>query len=552
MTKSTPFLLLVATLTLVLAALVAFWIALMPQRILHQIAERFRTEQNLVLEARNPKLRFDGGLVLQLESVTLTDGRDNTTALTARDMSMNAGWSALFGGVVMADTVTLNAPVLNIDVAAKSNWHSLPARTVIIREGVIKLRDATRNAVVALSDVNGRLTTDEGIKLDISFLQGGVITSLAAEADSMARLIDTGSPVDISLSAKDRILSFSGRARFNAGLALDGQLTAEGGDTGQMLDWLDMPLRSLDGAGALSLGAGVSTSGLSATLNNVTGKIDVQDFKGQANIQAGPDRMKLTADLTMATLDFLPRKSLLAQGWSEKPFVMADLIALDADIKLKVDQLVLRGHDQGTADVALTTTGGQLLLNATLPAAKLFLAVKPKNQMLQVDAVVDAKSVEAKTFLGGLLGFDRFSGPINVELKTTAEGASPAALVSTLKGNISIAAKKAALKGVDLPEILSTPRQGWQASDNATSTGLDFSVEAKIFEGVATLGKAEFAAAGTTVKAKGEVDLLRQAFDISLLPKGNVQAIRGSWASPLFAANASVAPAGRPAAVPAN
>jgi hypothetical protein len=140
MTKSTPLLLLVATITLVLAALIAFWIALMPQRILYQIAERFRSEQGSVLEARNPRLRFDGGLLLQLESVTLTDGSNNTAALTARDMSMNVGVSALFGSAAMVDTVTLNAPVLNIDVAAKSYWQVLPAHTVIVREGVIKLR----------------------------------------------------------------------------------------------------------------------------------------------------------------------------------------------------------------------------------------------------------------------------------------------------------------------------------------------------------------------------------------------------------------------------
>ena len=550
MTKSPPLILLVATITLVLAVLIAFWIALMPQRILHHIAERFRSEQGSVLEARNPRLRFDGGLVLQLESVTLTDGSDNTTALTARDMSMNVGVSALFGGAAMADSVTLNAPVLNIDVAAKSNWQNLPARTVIVREGVIKLRDATRKAVVALSDVNGRFSTGEGVKLDISFLQNGVITSLVADADSMARLVDTGSPVDISISAKDRILSFSGRAVFNSGLALDGQMTAEAGDTGTMLEWLGMPLQALKSTGPISITAGVSTAGLSATLNNMTGRFAEQDLKGQMNIQAGPDRMKLTADLTMAALKVLPQASLLTTPWSEKPFNVADLSALDADVKIKADQLSLRRVDQGPADIALTTTNGTMLLDVTLPAVKMFLSAKPKNQTVQVDAAVDAKSIDAKIFLGGLLGFDRMSGPLDVTIKTSAEGASTAGLVSTLEGNISITAKKAAISGVDLATVLNFPREGWQASQ--TSAGIDLSVEAKLDEGIVTLDKAEITASGTKVKLKGEIDLLRQAFNISLLPKGKVQAIKGTWALPLFAAEPGVPPPMRPATVPAN
>ncbi len=522
----------------------------MPQRILHQIAERFRSEQGSVLEARNPRLRFDGGFVLQLESVTLTDGSDNTAALIARDMSMNVGVAALFGGAAIADTVTLNAPVLNIDVTAKSNWQSLPAHTVIVREGVIKLRDATRKSVVALSDVNGRLTTGEGVKIDISFLQDGAITSLVADADSMARLVDTGSPVDISVSAKGRILSFSGRAVFNSGLALDGQLTAEGSDTGTMIEWLGMPLQSLKTSGPISISAGVSTTGLSATFNNVAGKFAGQDIKGQMNIQAGPDRMKLTADLTMAALNVLPEMSLLTTPWREKPFNFADLNALDADVKIEADQLLLRGVNQGPSDVALTTTNGTMLLDITLPAAKMFLAIKSEHQTVQVDAAVDAKSVEAKMFLGGLLGFDRMSGLLDVTLKTSAQGASPAGLVSTLKGNINMTSKKATISGIDLATALNSPHQGWQASD--TSAAIDLAVEAKLDEGVATFSKADITASGTTAKLKGEVDLLRQAFNISLAPKGKVQAIKGTWVSPLFAADAGIAPPMRPATVPAN
>jgi AsmA protein len=552
MTKSHPLQLLVVTLCMLLAALIAFWFALTPQRMLGQLKERMLREQELTLEAKNPRLRFDGNLILLLDSVTLTEGNDNAAALTARDMTLDVGVLSLFGGTVAAQTVTLNAPIMSIDIAANAKKLPLPARVIVIREGVVKLRDVPHRAVVALSDVNGRIAIDNSIKLDMSFMQNGSITTLVAEAESGGRLLAEGSPVDISLSAKDQIMSFSGRARYSSGLDLDGQVMLDGGDAAKVFTWIGMPLRMFESTGPVAMTAGVSTDGLSARLNALDAKIGAQNLKGQANIQAGPDRIKLSADLAMAGLNLLPRSSLLAYPWSEKPFDIADLSAVDADVKLKAEHLSLRGLDQGPADVVLASKDGKTNLDVTLATAKLHAAVVPQNNRIQLDATVDAKSTDAKTFVGGLLGFDRMAGRVDLSVNVSAEGASPAAVVSTLKGSINFVAKKLTLNSVDLTSLIATPHEGWQSGDTVRTENFDMAFEAQIDDGIAVLKKADFTIPGITLKAKGEIDLLRQAFGLSFAPKGKVQSLKGTWVLPLFAADAGTAPALRPVATPAN
>ncbi len=551
MIRSSPFLLLAATIVLLCVALAAFWITLMPQRMLAQFADHMQREQGLTLEARHPNLRFDGGWVLHLEAVTLADA-NSKTSLSARDMSMDIGVAAFFGGGVAADTLTLTAPVLVIDISAQAKPLALPARHILFREGTVKLRDGVHKGGLAFSDVNGSISLDGAAKLEVSFLQNGSLTTLVAEADSADRLRADGSPADILMSAEDKIISFSGRARFNAGLTLDGQMTLDARDSAQTLAWIGMPLKLFEPAGRVTVTSGVSTDGLSATFNGLSAKFATTEVKGLANLQAGTDRAKLTGDLTMASLAVLPQGNVLAQPWSEVPLPIADLTTLDTDLKLKAEHLILRGYDLGVADVTMVIDNGRGVVGLSTGSSKLDFAVTLQGGKITCDAVIEAKSADIKTLLGGLLGFDRFSGLADVKMNATATGASPAALVSNLKGSLSITAKKASLAGVESSTLFSAPHEGWQSSEVLKTQNMDLNFMAQIDDGILTLSQADVAFPGSSLKAKGEIDLLRQAFSLVLTPKGKVQALKGTWTLPLFAADAGVAPVLRPVSVPAN
>jgi hypothetical protein len=178
------------------------------------------------------------------------------------------------------------------------------------------------------------------------------------------------------------------------------------------------------------------------------------------------------------------------------------------------------------------------------------LSVKtlPVRTAFSADIDLQSKAADAKLLLGGLWGFDFASGAIDLSLLASASGNTPAALVSTLKGKVTVDAGKLKLANTDVVARAAAPGEGWSTG----TSDIGISLEADITEGIATLGKADLVLPAGTTNLKGEIDLLRQAFDLKVVPKGKVKSIRGTWTRPLFAADAGVAPDIRPISAPAN
>ena len=555
--KPKPFLLLVITISLLIVALLAFWLAMVPQRMLAQLTTRLQQESGLTLEARNPRLRFFDGLALQLESVALSGNPNTTTSLSVQNLDMDVGIAALFGGSVSAGTLTLETPVIDLDVSPHAMPLMLPAKRIVIREGTVKLRDTSRKAVIAVTDVNGQITADAagGSKLDASFMLNNTLTTLVADAENAQRLMAAGSPADVTLSSKDKIVSFSGRARLKDGVALDGQITVEAPDTAAALSWLGMPLDVFKGAGNLSLVSGLSSDGLSASFNAAILKIGATEITGQARLLAGPDRMQLTGDLASAEIALLATSqsvSLLAQPWSEAPYNAASLTALDSDLKVVVQKLLLRGVELGSADISIKGTGGTTVVQATLPMAKteMTLTLTPKNGATAADVSMATASGDVGQMIKAVSGFDHVAGDGDLTLQARSEGNNLAAHISSLKGKAGLKLAKASITGIDLTTLLVMPGEGWQTADSLRTDDIALSFEAALDEGVAVLSKAEATLPGLAMKPTGEVDLLRQAFNLALHPKGkNLDPkliLGGTWMTPRFSLNTGSAPALRP------
>jgi hypothetical protein len=549
MSKSYPLLLLVATLCLVITILAAFWIGLMPQRLLANLSRQLKMEQGVILEASSPRMGFDGGPILKLQKISIS--RDGGLELTARDMTIGFGYSAAFGSKPSPTRVSLGAPVITLDLD-KATWSTpLVAPEIEIHDAVVRLKDARHASSLAFSDVNGKLTVTDSVKLDLSFLQNGNLTTLNADVESTERLANTGSPADITLASREKILSFSGRTKFNQGLTLDGQMTLEGSETQTLLAWLGMPLQLLRGAGEIKLTSGLSTDGLAATLPTITAQIGARDFAGSAALQAGTDRVAITADITMPSLAVLPVTNLLAAPWSETPIALTDLTAVDANIHIKTPSLNLRQQNWGSSDITLNQKAGTAELVLTAQATTLNLRAASLANRLTLDLDIKAKSAEAKTLLGGLLGFDSLTGPLDFSTKVTATGNSLAALVSTLTGRITANSPKLSVASIAIADHLTSPGEGWQIGKGSTST-MGLTIDAELSDGIATLTRGELTFPTAITKLKGEIDLLRQAFDLQPSPKSKVQSISRQWSKPLFAAEAGVAPTLRSVTAPAN
>ncbi len=549
MTKSSPLLLLVASLCLVITVLAAFWIGLMPQRLLANLSRQLKMEQGLILEAKSPRLGFDGGPVLKLQAVSMAS--DRGFDMTARDMQIDLGYAALFGGKPAPLRVYFGAPVITLDMAKAGASNVGLAPEISVHDAVIRLKDSRNGNALALSDINGKLTLAETLKLDLSFLQNGNLTTLSADIESAERLADAGSPADITLALREKILTFSGRAKLKQGLELDGQMSLEGAEAQTVLAWLGMPFQALLGAGEIKLTSGVSTQGLDASLSKIVAQIGGQDFAGQATIKAGPDRLSVVADITMPSLALLANTSPLASPWSEEPFPIIDLSVLNADVKLKTENLILRQHKWGPADLSVNLAANTASLGLKTNTTTLNVKASPTRPLLNIDVDVQSTAADAKTLFGGLLGLEQLSGQIDLSFKAAASGSTAAALVSTLKGRVAFTAPKLNIASIDVAAHLATPGEGWQTSAAGTSA-LGVAIDAEMTDGIAALTKADLILPSGTLKLKGEVDLLRQAFDLRATPKGKVQAITGTWTRPLFAAEAGVAPPLRSVTAPAN
>jgi AsmA-like C-terminal region len=549
MTKSSPLLLLVATLCLVIAVLAAFWIGLMPQRLLANLSRQLKMEQGLILEAKSPRMGFDGGPVLKLQAVSMAS--DSGFDMTARDVQIDLGYAALFGGKPAPLRVDFGAPVITLDMAKAGASNIGLAPEISVHDAVIRLKDSRNGNALALSDINGKLTLAGNLKLDVSFLQNGNLTTLSADIESAERFADAGSPADITLASREKILSFSGRAKLKQGLELDGQMSLEGAEAQTAFAWLGMPFQALAGAGEIKLTSGVSTQALEASLSKIVAQIGGQDLAGQATVKAGPDRVGVKADITMPALSLLPNTNPLASPWSEVPFSTADLSALNADINLNTENLILRQYTWGPADLSVNMAANTASLDLKTKTTTLNIKASPTHPLLGLEVDLQSTAADAKTLFGGLLGFDMLSGPIDLSFKATASGNTAAAVASTLKGRVTVTAPKLNISSIDVAAQLATPGEGWQTSAAATSA-MGVAIDAEMTDGIAALTKADLILPSGIIKLKGEVDLLRQAFDLRATPKGKVQAITGTWTRPLFAAEAGVAPPLRPVTAPAN
>jgi AsmA family len=548
MPRSHPISLLVITLSLLLVALGTFWLAWLPQRMVSHLKQKMLQENGLVLEAQAPQFGFDQGLVLSLDQVSLATPDGSRSSLTAEQIDVKVGFTTLFGASLSPEDLVLRKPVINLDVTTANLQLAGFVGSLTIVDGTLRLRDPSLKGDLALSDVNGVTTTSPNGagKIDLRFIQNSVLSNLVVEVDNVAKLSDEGSPLDAALSAKGMIFSFSGRGRLHDGIGMDGTVLLEAQDAGSFLAWTGMPLKSFAEIGGLQGEAGISTEGLSAILNNLKLRVGSTEVTGMARLLTGPDRLSLVADVTADQLSIFAAPDappIFASAWSEVPWAWQDLSAAAANLKISTAALSVRGQNFGPATLTLVGDGitSHLVIDSKPPAAgavHLSFEVITDATSRKLETDIDIKAAPAKTMLAGLFGFAAMDGLLDLKLKSTAVGDNTAALVSSLSGPVSLKLSHGSIAGVDLAARLTQPGDGWNATAVATTQNLSLSFDANLREGILSLVQADGSVDGIILKPKGETDLLRQAFDIVLAPRGKaVDAtlmLKGLWVQPQF------------------
>jgi AsmA protein len=539
MTNSRPLFLVVVTILLLLVALVAFWLAAMPQQLLGSLKNTVVDQSGFKLEAASPALSFNDGLALKLSSVSFSN--DSATSLSAESMQVKMRFASLFGGSFSTEDIVFDKAVVTLNVSPDSKLPAFLKGRIVLNESSLRLRDATTKGVVNLSDVNGSIATlaDGSVKASFDFLLADRLTTFVGEAESAERMFTSGSPADFTVSAPGMSFGFSGQAKISNGLAFVGQANVEANDTAALFRWLGMPLELLEGSGAFRMISGVSAQGLSTKFEKLDMKIGSETIAGKATLAVGADRTALSADVDVSRIAMLPDVSVFAKAWSEKPLSLAGFTALDLDFILRAKQLQLRNRNLGEALVQVKSEAQNITV--TVPQQKLAggnfeasLQTTTKDGEVIVDTKLTASKVEASTLLGGLFGFDTLQGPMDISSQLTMRGKTPAGLVSTAEGQLKLKTGDGAIPNLDLADMLSKPATGWPTQGSSAPQDSSVDLTAQVKDGVADFERFIIKSGAQSFKLSGEIDALRQAFDLRV---GSLF-LTGPWSSPETSATA--------------
>ncbi len=540
--KSRPLFLIVSTLCILLLAVASYGLALLPQRGLSALKADLLRDSGLVLDASSAHMDFSDGIHIVLDNVSLA-GRDATPfSMTARSITVPS-W---FNDDLVVDQAVIDVDLGQLDGVAKA----LP-KQLTLHDSTFKFRDRKRQALIAITDVNGTVSADgeNGLKGSFRMLWDNQVSDLSFSVDDRTRLSDSGSPADVSLSRKEHSLALSGRMKLASALELDGQLLGRSDNLHLFAKWLGMPISLLSEDAKVEMSAGLSMKGLAANFSKLTFNAGNTTVTGDAELAAGADRARLSGIWAVNTIDLLtaPSANYLAAPWSEKPLPVQDLLALDADVQINAQSLGLGALRTGPAALTFKMQAGVLNLRAArVPVAEgtadLELKLGADRAGLLLDTKFNLKSTKAQALLNSLLGFAALDGPLDATGELTSTGVHAAGLVSTLKGKLNLKTPQAILKGVDPLPVMAAAAQGW-SKDATKDSALNFSLDMVLEEGVARLDRSDAALGSISFKPKGEIDLLRQALSLTLSPKGQINGnplpatlkMEGPWVLPQFA-----------------
>ena len=359
---------------------------------------------------------------------------------------------------------------------------------------------------------------------------------------------------------------FAGRLTAVAALQFDGQATVSTPSLRRAIEWLGTPMGqgSILGAGSIEGVANWTRSTISFDQADV--ELDGNTAQGALAATFGGVRPAVEGTLSTDKLDLSPyleaiRADVTAAGpWPMAPARLPLAAALDADVRLSADEVIMAGATTGrtVATVALEDgaldvgvgeadfLGGKVTANLDLAAADDGLAAK-------ASATFD--TVPAGPVLADLAGISALNGSASATFDLTSRGKTWGEVANNLAGTGKIAVADGSLAGFDMAALatamgdpLAEPvsvgagttffagltatlaiATGKISSDDLTMRGSDYALSLK---GSGSVLSGSVQAAGTLIKG-GESDAL---------------AITGTWSEPTVApANAPTLPGALPA-----
>jgi AsmA protein len=148
-----------------------------------------------------------------------------------------------------------------------------------------------------------------------------------------------------------------------------------------------------------------------------------------------------------------------ADGWSTKPMDFSGLRKVDADVKLALAGLTVKGVDIGASDVAVLLDDGRL--KTTMGETALFDGTISGQVNADAAAAVPAlglefriNGVQAEPVLTRFADFDKLAGTARAVGSLKTAGASERAMVEALNGQGAVTFTNGAIKGINLAAMV--------------------------------------------------------------------------------------------------
>jgi AsmA protein len=468
--------------------------------------------------------------------------------------------------------------------AAPGELQALSVNDISITNGAVRYNDDRSGAWGRFDGIDARFalpSLEQPLKGTGSFLADGERFTFASTLSTPAELAARRSAtLDLEVSGMPLSFNYDGTV---GGNEANGKITANAPSLSALAQWWGTPVSPEGGAGAVSFSAALTATSKSVQLNQIDlsagrataqGAVAFEERQGErphvsadlriagvdvaslplgADLRATPDNRRavpapspLSLDGPSSSSDPQSIEDLLndgsagqpgprvkgysqrAGGWSTDPIDVKALGLIDADARLQLSDFTY-GHTQiDSAQVSLALNDRIARLN--LSDLRLYNGVG--KGVVTLDATGNGAAISSDIALTGIAAgpllrnaakIDWLEGTADVAWKVSGQGASEAAIVSSLNGTSRVAVSNGAVAGFDLGGALSELSAGGLPDlkhDPSKRTAFrsltgSFAIE----NGIATNKDLKLDSPHVHASGAGTVDLPEQSLDYTVKPK---------------------------------
>ncbi|MCV2882942.1 AsmA family protein [Actibacterium sp. XHP0104] len=520
---------------------------------------RKATGRELTLEGRlKPSIWPQIGVTTGAVSISNADWASDTPMLRAEALEIGLDLGALMGGDIVIRKIALTRPEILLEkgVDDRVNWQfgeSTGTETGAGGAGgsagggvtldIAQVTDAsltfvnhaakTREHITGLN-ATMRLPAANG-PLDLEF-DGSVNGQPVKGAVHLARLSDqlNGAVAETRLSVDlgGSSLRFDGQAGLSP-VQANGAFQADLGDLPALMAALNQPApahskftQGLSAKGDLAYGADGRIG-----LNGANIRFGPNALAGNATISLDGPRPRLVGQFASGTLDLRTGSSSGdggggaggkgGGGWSNAPIDVSALGALDAELGLSADSLLLDGATMGPTRLTATLTDRRLVLDLHQMAA--YEGQITGNFVingrggLSVGGDLSLAGIAMRPALNELADYDRLSARADMRVNFLGSGPSMAAIMSGLSGSGNLDLGEGEFRGLDLLAIFLQKAEG--AQDGARTIFHDVKATFAIKNGILRNDDLSLTSDRFTALGEGQVNLGKQTMDYRLVPQ---------------------------------